>query len=185
MPRYPPDIEQQREAWRTRVRRRPVHIEKPGPGQESVWDYPRPPRVETVPDRLSVEFAGTVLAETVHGLRVLETSGPPVYYFPRIDVQVEYLESTLLRTLCEWKGYAQYWSVRVGTRCAENAVWSYPDPEPEYESLRDHLAFSASMTDACYVGRHRVVPQPGQYYGGWITPNVVGPFKGGPSTEDW
>jgi uncharacterized protein (DUF427 family) len=95
------------------------------------------------------------------------------------------LQSLPQRTFCEWKGYAAYWTLRVGDRVSPEAAWSYPEPEPEFAAIRDHLAFHAGRVDACRVGDWDVVPQPGGYYGGWITPNLVGPFKGEPGTEDW
>ena len=165
--------------------RRPARIEDPGPGQESVWDYPRPPRVEPVSERIRVEFGGVVLADTVRAYRVIETASPPVYYLPPEDVQTEYLERSARSTVCEWKGTARYRSVRVGDRFARDAAWSYPEPNGAYEAIRGYLAFYAGKMDACYVGEHRVTPQPGRFYGGWITPDVVGPFKGEPGTEMW
>jgi uncharacterized protein (DUF427 family) len=164
---------------------RPVEIQVPGPGQESVWDYPRPPRVEPVARRIRVEFGGIVLAETDAAFRVLETASPPVYYLPPADVRTEYLEPSPRSTVCEWKGVANYRSVRVGDRFVEDVAWSYPEPNPGYEAICDYLAFYAGKMDACYVGGVRVTPQPGRFYGGWITPDVVGPFKGEPGTEMW
>lgn len=164
---------------------RPVEIRVPGPGQESVWDYPRPPRVEPVARRVRVEFGGIVLAETDGAFRVLETASPPVYYLPPADVGIEYLEPSPRSTICEWKGVANYRSVRVGDRFAEDAAWSYPEPNPGYEAIRDYLAFYAGKMDVCTVGGVRVTPQPGRFYGGWITPDIVGPFKGEPGTEMW
>jgi len=185
MPRYTERIEQERAKWRQFTRQRPADIPRAGPGQESVWDYPRPPRVEPVPNRLRVEFAGIVLAETVSGFRVLETSSPPVYYFPPVDVRMEWLVRGERTTLCEWKGLATYWSVHVGDRFAEQAAWSYLDPDQGYEAIHDYLAFFAGTMDACYVGDQQVTAQPGHYYGGWVTPETVGPFKGLPGTEAW
>ncbi len=178
-------LKEEVEKWRNFKRERPTHIEIPGPGQESVWDYPRPPRVEPVDRRIRVEFGGVVVAETTRAYRVIETSSPPVYYLPPDDVRIEYLEPCNHSALCEWKGVSQYWSVRVGPHFAENAAWSYLDPWDGYEAIQDYVAFNASKMDACYVDEHRVVPQPGTYYGGWITPDVVGPFKGEPGTERW
>lgn len=157
----------------------------PGPGQESVWDYPRPPRLEPVSQRLRVVFADEVIAETRHGLRVLETSHPPVYYFPPDDVRQEFVERSTRTSGCEWKGLAVYAHVVVGERRAAFAAWGYPEPLAPYEALRDHLAFYAGKMDACYVGDERVRPQPGDFYGGWITDAIVGPFKGGPGTWGW
>ena len=176
---------EEREKWRSLPREHPTSIETPGPGQESVWDYPRPPRLEPVPQRVRVEFAGMLLADSVRAWRVCETSSPPVYYIPREDVQTQYLESYEEPSFCEWKGVASYWTVRVGNQVAEKAAWSYETPDEGYEPLRNHLAFYAGKMDACYVGEDRVTPQPGEYYGGWITPNIVGPFKGVPGSSHW
>lgn len=168
--------------------RRPRRVE-PGPGQESVWDYPRPPAVERARKVLRVVFAGEVVAETAHGLRVLETAGPPTYYFPPGDVRTDLLVPGNMRTICEWKGVARYWSLHVpgdeGEREARDAAWSYSDPKEGYEALAGYFAFFAGRVDRCTVGDERVVPQPGDFYGGWITRDVVGPFKGGPGTEGW
>ncbi len=162
----------------------PVRV-VPGPGQESVWDYPRPPRVETARQILRVEMAGVTLAETVHGLRVVETASPPAYYFPPDDVRTDLLEPSSLRTICEWKGVARHWSARVGDHLAEDAAWSYPDPRPGYETIAGYYAFYAGRVDICRVGSEKVVPQSGSYYGGWITSRVTGPFKGSEGTADW
>jgi len=162
----------------------PRRIE-PGPGQESVWDYPRPPRVEPSAAHIQVIFNGVVLADTRRALRVLETSHPPVYYLPPADVQKQYLIRSARRSLCEWKGYASYYAIAVGERIAENAAWSYPDPAPDYAAIRDHIAFYPQLMEACYVDGERVTPQPGGFYGGWITSKVVGPFKGEPGTTGW
>ena len=183
--RHPDDIERERERWRNFPRTRPAGIEVPGPGQESVWDYPRPPRVEAVSDRVRVEFGGLLLAESLRAFRVLETSSPPVYYLPPDDVRIQYLEPIEETSLCEWKGFARYWAVRVGDRMADRAAWSYPEPDHGYEVIKDYLAFYPGKMDACYVGDRQVKPQPGLYYGGWVTAAVVGPFKGEPGTEEW
>ena len=173
-----------RARWRSAPRRRPKPI-PPGPGQESVWDYPRPPRLEPVAGRVRVEFAGEVIAETKSALRVCETASPATYYVPEADVRSEWLEPSDSQSFCEWKGAARYWSIRVGARHAVNAAWSYPRPTAPFEALAGHFAFFAGRVDACYVGGERVTPQPGGFYGGWVTPNVVGPFKGEPGTEGW
>jgi uncharacterized protein (DUF427 family) len=169
----------------------PPRIE-PGPGQESVWDYPRPPRVEAVAARLRVVVDGHVLAETTRGLRVLETAGAPVFYFPVDDVDMARLRPSPHTTFCEWKGDASYWtyeSVERGpdgpVRRIPNVAWSYEDPLPGYESIRGCLAFYAQLVDEAWVGDERATPQPGRYYGGWVTSNVVGPFKGEPGSAGW
>jgi uncharacterized protein (DUF427 family) len=158
---------------------------EPGPGQESVWDYPRPPRVEPVSKRVRVVFEGVTIADTTRAKRVLETSHPPVFYIPPEDIRMEHLERTGRATFCEWKGSAGYYTVRVGERAAEDAAWFYPEPARGFESIRDHVAFYPSRMDACYVGDERVRSQEGDFYGGWITGEIVGPFKGGSGTWGW
>jgi len=157
----------------------------PGPGQESVWDYPRPPRLEPVAERLRVVLAGVDLADTTAGFRVLETSHPPVYYLPPADVDLAHLEPTPRRSFCEFKGMASYWTVRAGDRVEVDVAWSYPEPTAGFEALRDHLAFYAARMDGCWVGDERAEPQPGGFYGGWVTSGVVGPFKGIPGSTFW
>jgi uncharacterized protein (DUF427 family) len=132
-----------------------------------------------------VEFGGTLIAETTRARRVLETSHPPVYYIPRDDTQIDLLELSPQRSFCEFKGSACYWTIRVSSRRSEHAAWSYPNPLPPYEELRDHLAFYASRVDACFVDDEQVTAQEGDFYGGWITHEVVGPFKGAPGTGGW
>ena len=157
----------------------------PEQGQESVWDYPRPPRLEPVPERLRVVFDGVTIADSERGYRVLETSHPPVYYIPYQDVRLEFLEPAEGRSLCEFKGIATYWTVRNGSKYANRAAWTYPDPSGAFAAIKDHLAFYASRVDACFVGEDKVVPQEGDFYGGWVTSRVVGPFKGGPGSWGW
>ena len=157
----------------------------PGPGQESVWDYPRPPKLEQTSKLIVVEFNGQVIARTKRALRLLETSHPPTYYLPPEDVKREFLLPSARRSVCEWKGQAAYWSVKVGERVAADAAWSYPEPLPEQARIRDHIAFYAGRVDACHVDGERVTPQPGGFYGGWITSDVVGPFKGEPGSAGW
>jgi uncharacterized protein (DUF427 family) len=160
----------------TQDRQRPV---------ENVADYPRPPRLERVPWMIRVEFAGAVVAETRRAIRVLETFGAPVYYIPPEDARLDLLEPESGGTYCEWKGLARYWTIAVGTRAARRAAWSYPDPTPGFEPIRDHLAFYAGRVDACWVDDDRAEPQPGSFYGGWVTPEIRGPVKGSPGTGHW
>jgi uncharacterized protein (DUF427 family) len=179
----PRDIEKQ--YWRNLQRERPTYIVTPGPDQESVWDYPRPPATQPIATRLQVWFAGVALADTTHGLRVIETSSPPVYYIPQEDVRTDFLTPMVHTTLCEWKGLATYWNVSIRGRRQEAVGWSYDNPEPEYHRLKRHFAFYAGLVDSCLVGQAQVQPQPGDYYGGWVTANIVGPFKGAPGTQRW
>jgi uncharacterized protein (DUF427 family) len=152
---------------------------------ESVWDYPRPPRVEPSFRLVRVVFNGRVVAKTRESLRVLETSHPPTYYLPPASVRQRYLFPTDRTSFCEFKGVATYYSIEVGGRVSENAAWSYHSPTAAYEAIRDYLAFYAGRVDACYVDRERVQVQEGDFYGGWITSDVRGPFKGAPGTAGW
>jgi len=164
--------------------RRPGAV-RPPPGQESVWDYPRPPRLEPTTKRIQVIFAGVSIADTTRAWRVLETSHPPVYYLPPDDVRSDLLLRSVRTSLCEWKGRAAYWSVVVGERTARDAVFGYPQPSAAFHAIRGHVAFYAGAMDACTVDDELVTPQPGHFYAGWITRDIVGPFKGGPGTAGW
>lgn len=157
----------------------------PGPGQESVWDYPRPPRVEDSTRHIRVVFNGVTVAETRRAKRVLETSHPPVYYIPPEDARMEYFTPTQHSSFCEYKGSARYYRLVVGDKAADNAAWYYPDPTPGYQALRGYLAIYPSRVDACFVDGERARPQAGDFYGGWITGEIVGPFKGEPGTQGW
>jgi uncharacterized protein (DUF427 family) len=163
---------------------RPERI-KPLPGQESVWDYPRPPRLEKVSARLRVVFNGQTIADTTSGYRVLETSHPPVYYLPAKDIAQPYLRAASGSSWCEFKGAAKYWSLDVDGKQAENVAWSYSSPSPAFAEIAGYLAFYASRVDECWVDEERVEPQQGDFYGGWITSRIVGPFKGGAGTRGW
>lgn len=157
----------------------------PGPGEESVWDYPRPAVLRPVHKRIRVIFNTVTIADSQSAFRVLETSHPPTYYIPPSDVKMQHLKPSDRRSLCEWKGLAVYFTLQVGERVAPDAAWSYPEPTPAFEQIRDHLAFYPSRVDECYVGDDRVRAQSGDFYGGWITPGILGPFKGEPGTEFW
>jgi uncharacterized protein (DUF427 family) len=155
------------------------------PGRERVSEYPRPPRLETVSRQVRVVFADKTLVETGAALRVLETFHPPTYYLPASAFVPGVLVPTSGSSFCEWKGQARYWSIAVAGHIAERAGWSYPHPTTAFAALRDHIAVYPGAMDACFVGTQRVRPQPGGFYGGWITDELVGPFKGGPGTEFW
>lgn len=185
MPKLSLEDQAKIKAWRAFKRQRPNQIELAGPGQESVWDYPRPPRVEAVSKPVRVEFGGLVLAESKDALRVLETASPPVYYLPPGDVQIEYLLLSKHSSLCEWKGLARYWHLQVGEQRQSNAVFAYPDPLEGFEPITEYLAFYPGKIDAGYVDGERVRSQPGHFYAGWITSEIIGPFKGEPGTEAW
>lgn len=152
---------------------------------ESVWDYPRPPRVEASARRVRVEFGGEVIADSRRAQRVVETSHPPVYYVPPEDVRKECLRPSRRRTWCEFKGEAAYYDLEVGGRLVRDAAWYYPSPAPGYEAIRDHIAFYPGRVDAAFVDDEEVRAQEGDFYGGWITSEVQGPFKGGPGTRGW
>jgi uncharacterized protein (DUF427 family) len=156
-----------------------------GPGEESVWNYPRPPRLERDERRVVVTFNGEVIADTTGAWKVLETSHPPTWYLPPADIRSEFIEPAPGGSHCEWKGQAHYVSVRVGDRVAEKVGWGYADPTPDFRAITDHLAFYAGPMDSVTVDGVEVEPQPGGFYGGWITPEVKGPFKGGPGTWGW
>lgn len=161
-----------------------VRREEPVPGQESVWDYPRPPAVQRRTEHVRVELGGVVVAETRAALRVLETSHPPVYYLPRAAFAPGCLEPADGTTWCEFKGVAHYVDVVAGRR-AKRAGWHYPDPSPGYEQLADHVALYPGRLDRVSVDGEVVRAQEGSFYGGWVTDRVVGPFKGGPGTRGW
>ena len=157
----------------------------PGPGQESVWDYPRPPRLEDTDAHIQIVFGGVVIADSRRAKRVLETSHPPVYYLPPEDVRLDCFAPARGQSYCEWKGLASYYTITVGDKTAEQSAWYYPDPTPEFAAIRNHIAVYPSRVDACTVDGEKVTAQPGDFYGGWITSNIVGPFKGDPGTSGW
>lgn len=157
-----------------------------GPGQESVWAYPRPPRVEPSGEVVEVRAGGALVARSAPGraLRVLETASPPTYYLPLADVVDGVLVPSFGRSVCEWKGEARYYAVRAGGPEVEQAAWGYPQPWEGFEALLDHVAFYPGRV-ACTVDGTRVAPQEGGFYGGWVTPRIVGPWKGAPGTGHW
>ncbi len=161
------------------------NAQPPGPGQESVWDYPRPPRLERTDEHVEVALGGRTIVSTRAALRVLETSHPPTYYLP-----VEaFVEGSLVpgdgSSWCEWKGAARYYDVVSGGAVAPRAAWGYPEPTEGFLTIRDHVAVYAAAMDSCTVDGEEAVPQPGGFYGGWVTSRVVGPFKGEPGTAGW
>lgn len=162
------------------VRRDPV-----GPGQESVWEYPRPAIAERTGRHLLIRHRGVVVAETRRGVRTLETSHPPTYYFPPEDVARDRLVPSSRRSLCEWKGTARYFDVVIGDELLADAAWCYPAPTAEFALIRDFLAFYPAPFEACLVDGERVVPQPGGFYGGWVTADLAGPFKGVAGSRFW
>jgi uncharacterized protein (DUF427 family) len=157
----------------------------PQPGQESVWDYPRPPRLESSSKHIQILFNGVTIADSRQTYRVLETSHPPVYYIRPDDIKREYLQSSQQGSYCEWKGMARYYTIVVGEQQAINAAWSYPNPTPDFAPIKDYVAFYPALMEACYVDSEKVTPQPGNFYGGWITRDIVGPFKGEAGSWGW
>ncbi len=159
--------------------------EKPGPGQESVWDYPRPPRLETCTASIQVVLGGVTIADTTRSWRVLETSHPPTYYLPREAFLDGALREAGGSSYCEWKGEATYFDVLGGDRVEAQAAWTYLRPTGGFDDLAGTVALMAAAMDECRVDGEVVTPQPGGFYGGWITSTVVGPFKGIPGSWGW
>ncbi len=152
---------------------------------EDVWDYPRPPRVEAVTERIRVVVGGVTIADSERAVRVLETSHPPTYYVPPGDVRLDLLTPGDRTSVCEWKGRATYHSLRIGDRTIRDVAWSYERPQPGFEAIASFLAFYPDRVDEALVGEERAVAQEGGFYGGWITSRVRGPFKGAPGTLGW
>lgn len=170
--------------WRYDGQQRPPFAEDPAPGQESVWDYPRPPSIELDTREVVVRVGDIDVARTHRARRVLETASPPTLYIPRADIRTEHLRPAAGASSCEWKGTARYWTVTVAQVAFDAVGWSYDDPLPEFDAIRGHLSFYPGRVE-CYVDGIRVTAQAGGFYGGWITPEVVGPFKGDPGTSGW
>ncbi len=164
---------------------RPPFAVIPDLDQESVWDYPRPPRAEADAREVIVQAGERTVAQTRRAIRILETANAPTFYLPPDDVRMEWLRPAAGQSLCEWKGAAGYWDVVIpGMPPIARAAWSYADPSSAFASIRGHLSFYPSLL-ACFVGGNRVVPQPGGFYGGWVTPEIVGPVKGEAGTGWW
>lgn len=178
-------------ADRTKWAPRPAGVvpEPIGPGEESVWDYPRPPIIEAVPELVRVLFAGETIASSVKAVRVLETAGAPTFYLPPQDVRQDTLRIHDGFSICEWKGAAIYYDVHVGAQVGKQAAFSYPDPLNDlaegYAALAGWISFYPGRVGACFVGDERATPQSGDVYAGWITRAVKGPIKGGQGTEHW
>ena len=164
--------------------RPPIH--EPGPGQRSVWSFPRPPAIEAVGERIRIEHAGRTIVDSTDALAVLETSHPPSYYVPASDVDASVLRREPGRgSMCEWKGQAVYYAVVLGDTILSSVGWSYPDPFDDFAALAGRLSFYCAPFDACWVGQARARPQPGGFYGGWVTQAFTGPFKGIPGSSGW
>ena len=177
-------IEAARKHWTWRGQTRPPFAVMPRPGQESVWDYPRPPMLALEQREVVVRWGDVEVARTRRAVRILETSHPPSYYLPWDDVAKVLLQPAPGTSFCEWKGPAQYWTLVDGDRCVPSVAWSYPHPLAGAEALATCVAFYAGALD-CSVDGAVVQPQPGGFYGGWITPELVGPFKGDPGSQNW
>ena len=156
-----------------------------GVGQESVWDYPRPAIARRCPSELRIVHCGLTVGDTRRAVMTLETSHPPSYYFPPDDVDMALLRPAAGGSFCEWKGQARYFDVVVAGERFAGAAWSYPAPTASFAVLGGHIAFYAAPFDACTVDGENITPQPGGYYGGWITTAVAGPFKGIPGSRFW
>ncbi len=167
--------------WKYTGRERPPFAEEPGPGQESVWDYPRPPALVPCDKLVVVESHGVELARSTACHRMLETASPPTFYIPGGDVNHAALAAVAGSSFCEWKGAAAYWGLADG---GDMIGWSYPDPSASFAAIRGAYSFYPGRV-ACYVDGERVKPQPGHFYGGWMTSDVVGPVKGDPGTGHW
>lgn len=152
---------------------------------EPVWDYPRPPAIKPDTRRVRVEFAGVIVADSTRAIRILETSHPPSFYIPPADVRMDLLTREEHHSFCEWKGQAEYWTLGISGQIAENVAWSYPKPVARYAAIGNHLSFYPGRVHACYVDHERVTPQAGNFYGGWITSDIKGPFKGAAGTSGW
>jgi uncharacterized protein (DUF427 family) len=170
--------------WRFGGQQRPSFAVTPQSGQESVWDYPRPPRPMRDHREVTVKAGDIEVAHTRGSYRVLETASPPTFYLPADDVHSELLERASGRSWCEWKGEATYWAVVTSKGRRDAAGWSYADPLPAFEVIRGFFSFYPERVE-CYVDAVRVQPQPGPFYGGWMTPELVGPVKGEPGSESW
>jgi uncharacterized protein (DUF427 family) len=169
--------------WQYRGQKRPDFAVEPVAGQESVWDYPRPPKLAPDGRLVEVYYGNQAVASSNETYRVLETASPPSFYIPPKDVNWELISVTPGSSVCEWKGVAKYWTLSSNPKVGV-VGWSYSDPTPAFEQIRDYISFYPAAL-VCHVSGERVSAQPGQFYGGWITKEIVGPFKGGPGTEYW
>jgi uncharacterized protein (DUF427 family) len=169
--------------WKYRGKEKPDFAVAPDPGQESVWDYPRPPKL--MPDTRQVEVftADQRIASSQSCYRVLETASPPTFYIPPADIDWQHLRAAAGSSVCEWKGVASYWGLSASPQLGA-VGWSYPQPTPAFEEIKDYVSFYPAVL-ACFVAGERVRPQPGRFYGGWVTREIVGPFKGEPGTGHW
>jgi len=177
-------MNQIKKMWTYTGNKRPPFADEPKKGEESVWDYPRPPITDPDSRHILVKAEGVTLAETDHAVRVLETASPPTFYIPPDDVRTEFLEKASGTSFCEWKGRASYWNVTVNGQKIAKAAWSYHNPSERFKKIDGYFSFYPALVD-CYVDGENVIPQPGSFYGGWVTSEIVGPMKGEPGTGGW
>lgn len=170
--------------WQFNGNRRPGFAVTPQEGQESVWDYPRPPICDADEREVEVQFDGSLIARTNQAIRILETASPPTFYLPQSDIDLDLLTPTSGSSFCEWKGAATYWSLVVNGIQIRDVGWSYESPATRFESIRGYLSFYPAKLE-CTVAGERVRPQPGGFYGGWVTDEIIGPYKGEPGTGGW
>lgn len=173
---------QDRKGWEYYGQKRPAFANKPGKGQESVWDYPRPPVYQPDKRRVLVKVQGRILADTTSAIRILETASPPSFYIPERDIRTEWLVPAAGQSRCEWKGKAQYLTFDDGAHIIKQIGWSYPEVNKAFDAIKGYISFYPSKA-SCFVDGEAVKAQPGGFYGGWITSEIVGPVKGeGPET---
>lgn len=170
--------------WKFFGTQRPSFAKQPGDGQESVWDYPRPPKCVADLREVVVLVGNREIARTVQAVRVLETASPPTFYIPSVDVDLSVLKIMQSSSFCEWKGQATYWSLESTDSQIRNIGWSYQQPSKPFALITDYMSFYPAIVE-CYVAGERVRPQPGGFYGGWVTNEIVGPYKGEPGTSGW
>ena len=170
--------------WKYNGDDRPPFAHEPGPAQESVWDYPRPPEIKPDSRRVVVKLGETVIASTDKAVRVLETASPPTFYLPPDSVNTDMLKAAGGGSFCEWKGKASYWTVEAGGQIVKSGAWSYKNTSPAFSSIQGYFSFYPAKLK-CYVDDELVEPQPGGFYGGWMTSEIVGPVKGEPGTGGW
>ena len=182
MKKVPPSVLAARNGWQNTGRARPSFAVVPAPGQESVWDYPRPPALVPDPREVVVRAGDLSVARSTRAIRILETASPPTFYVPPGDVVGATLVGCRGSSHCEWKGEARYFA--LANDPSRPVAWSYPEPFDDFETIRDHLCFYPSRVE-CFVAGIRVEAQPGEFYGGWVTPEIVGPFKGDPGSSGW
>jgi uncharacterized protein (DUF427 family) len=170
--------------WEYTGLKRPPFADAPGPGQESVWDYPRPPKLVADKRHIVVQLSGLIIADSRESFRILETAGPPTFYLPPKYVRSDLLKPFCGASVCEWKGTAKYWTLKVSAPAHQAVGWSYPTAQPPYELIAGYFSFYPGRIE-CFVDGQYVRPQPGYFYGGWVTDEIVGPWKGIAGTESW